>query len=256
MAEPTVPLITVSIVSHLQGGLVIDLLKDMRRVCHDPPLRVILTLNLPEKLPFHPEEFPFPIILHQNPRPLGFGANHNQAFRQASGTYFGVLNPDLRLTQNPFPILCSTLNAGNQIGVIAPRVEDGAGNTADNARRFPTPLRILKRILGDSLNPDYPFAGQPIPVDWLAGLFLLFPFRLFTAINGFDERYFMYGEDVDLCARFRLAGYEVFWDPRISVIHQAQRHSHRRLNHLKWHVISLIRFFNSEVFAALKRRFP
>jgi len=91
-------------------------------------------------------------------------------------------------------------------------------------------------------------------VDWLAGLFLLFPFRLFTAINGFDERYFMYCEDVDICARFRLAGYGVFWDPRISVIHQAQRHSHRRLNHLKWHLVSLVRFFNSEVFTALRQR--
>jgi N-acetylglucosaminyl-diphospho-decaprenol L-rhamnosyltransferase len=59
---------------------------------------------------------------------------------------------------------------------------------------------------------------------------------------------------VDLCARLRLAGYEVLWDSRVSVIHQAQRHSHRRLNHLKWHVVSLIRFFNSEVFAALRGR--
>jgi N-acetylglucosaminyl-diphospho-decaprenol L-rhamnosyltransferase len=256
MAEPIVPLITVSIVSHLQGGLVIDLLKDMQRVCDDSALRVLLTLNLPEKLPFHPKEFPFPIVIHQNPRPLGYGANHNQAFRQASGMFFGVLNPDLRLTRNPFPILCSALNAGNRIGVIAPRVEDEARNTADNARRFPTPFRILKRILGDSLKPDYPLAGRPIPVDWLAGLFLLFPLRLFTAINGFDERYFMYCEDVDICARFRLAGYEVYWDPRISVIHQAQRHSHRRLTHLKWHVVSLIRFFNSEVSTALRQHLP
>jgi len=254
VAERIEPLITLSIVSHLQGGMVNHLLKDMQRVCHDPALRVILTLNLPEKLPFHPEAFPFPVDILRNPRPLGFGANHNQAFRQASGTFFAVLNPDLRLPRNPFPILCSALETGKQIGVIAPGVEAESKNFADNARRFPTPFRILKRILGGTLKPDYPLANQPIPVDWLAGLFLLFPFRLFTAINGFDERYFMYCEDVDICARFRLAGYEVLWDPRISVSHQAQRHSHRRLNHLKWHVVSLIRFFNSEAFAALRQR--
>ena len=254
MAEPIEPLITLSIVSHLQGGMVPPLLKDIRRVCPRPPLRVILTLNLPEKLPFHPEAFPFPIDIIQNARPQGFGTNHNQAFRQASGRYFGVLNPDLRFPRNPFPLLCSSLESGKQIGVIAPGVEDEANNIADNARLFPTPFRILRRILGDSLKPDYPLADRPIPVDWIAGLFLLFPFRLFTAINGFDERYFLYCEDVDICARFRLAGYEVFWDPRISVIHQAQRHSHRRLSHLRWHVVSLIRFFNSEVFTALRQR--
>jgi N-acetylglucosaminyl-diphospho-decaprenol L-rhamnosyltransferase len=256
VAEPIEPLITLSIVSHLQGGMVNRLLKDIQRVCPDSFLRVLLTQNLPEKLPFHPEAFPFPVDILQNPRPLGFGANHNQAFRQASGTFFGVLNPDLRLSRNPFPILCSALESGKQIGVIAPGVEDEAKNIADNARRFPTPFRILKRILSNSLKPDYPLTGRPIPVDWVAGLFLLFPSRLFTAINGFDERYFMYCEDVDICARFRLAGYEVFWDPGISVSHQAQRHSHRRLNYLKWHMVSLIRFFNSEVFTALRQRLP
>jgi len=253
MAEPAAPLISLSIVSHLQGAMVNRLLKDMQRACPDTALRVILTLNLPEKLPFRPEAFSFPVELIQNPRPLGFGANQNQAFRRASGTFFGVLNPDLRLPRNPFPLLCSALEGKKQMGVIAPGVEDEAKNIADNARRFPTPFRILKRILPGSLKPDYPLAGRPIPVDWLAGLFLLFPSRLFTAIKGFDERYFMYCEDVDICARFRLAGYEVFWDPRISVIHQAQRHSHRRLKHLKWHVVSLLRFFNSEVFSALRR---
>lgn len=254
MAEPSRPLITLSIVSHRQGELVSHLLRDLQQVCHDSALRVILTLNLPEKLPFHPEAFPFPVDILENSRPLGFGANHNQAFRQASGTFFGVLNPDLRLPRNPFPLLCSALEAGKQIGVIAPGVEDEVKNIADNARCFPTPWRILKRILGDSRQPDYSLAGQPIPVDWLAGLFLLFPFRHFTAINGFDERYFMYCEDVDICARFRLAGYGVYWAPRISVIHQAQRHSHRRLNHLRWHLVSLVRFFNSEIFSALRQR--
>jgi N-acetylglucosaminyl-diphospho-decaprenol L-rhamnosyltransferase len=256
MSEAVEPLLTLSIVSHLQGEMVNHLLKDIQQVCQEPALRVVLTLNLPEKLPFHREEFPFPVEVLHNSRPLGFGANHNQAFRRASGTFFGVLNPDLRLSRNPFPLLCSTLESGKQIGVIAPRVEDEGKNIADNARRFPTPFRIVKRILCGSLKPDYPLAGQPIPVDWLAGLFLLFPFRRFAAINGFDERYFMYCEDVDICARFRLSGCEVFWDPRIPVIHQAQRHSHRRLNHLRWHVVSLIRFFKSEVFAALRQRLP
>jgi N-acetylglucosaminyl-diphospho-decaprenol L-rhamnosyltransferase len=248
------PILSISIVSHLQGAMVASLLEDIQRVGPGPALEVILTLNLPEKLPFQPKDFPFPVAIIQNPRPLGFGTNHNRAFRRATGAYFAVLNPDLRLAENPFPILCASLEGGNPVGVIAPGVEEDGRRIADNARRFPTPIRIFKRILRSARRSDYPPAGRPIPVEWLAGLFLLFPSQVFAAINGFDERYFLYCEDVDLCARLRLAGYEVLWDPRVSVIHQAQRHSHRRLNHLKWHVVSLIRFFNSEVFAALRGR--
>jgi N-acetylglucosaminyl-diphospho-decaprenol L-rhamnosyltransferase len=234
--------------------MVAPLLEDIQRLGPDPALEVILTLNLPEQLPFQPDDFSFLLVILRNSRPQGFGANHNQAFRRATGVFFAVLNPDLRLAENPFPILCASLEGGELVGVIAPGVEEEGQTIADNARRFPTPIRILKRILHRARKSDYPPAGRPIPVDWLAGLFLLFPSRVFAAINGFDERYFLYCEDVDLCARLRLAGYEVLWDPRVSVIHQAQRHSHRRLKHLRWHVVSLIRFFRSEVFAALRLR--
>lgn len=250
------PILTISIVSHLQGGMATQLLKDLQRVCPEPAPQVFLTLNLPEKLPFEADDFPFPVVILQNQRPLGFGANHNQAFRRSSGAYFAVLNPDLRLSENPFPTLRATLARENPVGVIAPGVQEETQKMADNARRFPTPFRIFKRILRSARKPDYPLADRPIPVDWVAGLFLLFPSKVFAAINGFDERYFLYCEDVDLCARLRLAGHEVFWDPRISVFHQAQRHSHRRLNHLNWHVVSLLRFFNSEVFTAIRQRRP
>ena len=101
-----------------------------------------------------------------------------------------MLNPDLRLPRNPFPILCSALEAGKQIGVIAPGVEDEAKISPTMPVASLPRFGSLKRILRGSLRPDYPLAGRPIPVDWLAGLFLLFPSRLFTAINGFDERYF------------------------------------------------------------------
>ena len=248
------PILSISIVSHLQGRMVGPLLEDIQRVCPQPALEVLLTLNLPEQLPFQPDDFSFPVVILRTPRPLGFGANHNRAFRRARGDYFAVLNPDLRLSENPFPVLCADMKGENPVGVIAPGVEEETRKIADNARRFPTPLRILKRILRSARKSDYPPTGRPIPVDWLAGLFLLFPSRVFAAINGFDERYFLYCEDVDLCARLRLAGQEVLWDPRVSVIHQAQRHSHRRLKHLRWHVVSLIRFFRSEVFAALGLR--
>lgn len=249
-------MITLSIVSHRHGALVPALLEDLQKYCSHHPLFVILTLNLPERLSFRSEAFSFPLLLIENTRPKGFGTNHNQAFARSRGDFFGVINPDIRLTADPLAPLCALLSANPQIGMAAPLVRNAAGETEDNARRFPTPGRILKRILSRKTALDYPVLDRPFPVDWLSGLFLFFPRPVFSRINGFDEGYYLYGEDIDLGARLRLAGYEALLHPEVTVIHHARRHSHRKPNYLKWHLISLMRFFRSEVFKALRQRFP
>ena len=251
---PNPPAITLSIVSHRQADLIQALLQDIEQGCSGEGLQVVLTLNLPETLPFSPKSFAFPLQILSNRAPLGFGANHNRAFTWAKGDFYCVLNPDLRFSGNPFAALCARLSAHPDWGVIAPLVKDQYQRIADNARFFPTPVRILKRLLHPEKKPDYPIASQPIQVDWLAGLFLLFPSRVFATINGFDERYYLYYEDVDLCARLHLSGYGVFLDPTVAVGHLARRHSHRKLNYLGWHLSSMVRFFNSQVAIALKQR--
>jgi N-acetylglucosaminyl-diphospho-decaprenol L-rhamnosyltransferase len=250
---PAAPAITLSIVSHRQAGLIRPLLQDIQEGCAGGGLEVVLTLNLPETLPFSPKSYDFPVRVLSNPAPRGFGANHNRAFASARGDFFCVLNPDIRFSGDPFSPLCRRLAVHPHWGVIAPLVKDPHERVADNARSFPTPLRILKRLLHSANPPDYPISHQPMGVDWLAGLFLLFPRQAFANIKGFDERYFLYYEDVDLCARMRLSGCEVFLDPAVTVRHDARRHSHRHPRYLVWHVVSMIRFFNSEVYRALKR---
>jgi GT2 family glycosyltransferase len=248
-------MITLSIVSHRHGEWLGPLLSDLQRYCGHHPLTVILTLNLPERLPFSSVSFSYPLQIIENPAPRGFGANHNRAFARSRGDFFGVLNPDMRLTADPLAPLCALLSSNPRIGVAAPLVKNAAGETEDNARRFPTPGKILRRILSRQTAPEYAVLSRPFPVDWLAGMFLLFPRPVFSRITGFDERYFLYGEDLDLGARLRLAGFESFLHPGIAVIHEARRDSHRNPTYLKWHLISLLRFFNSEVFKALRARY-
>lgn len=249
-------MITLSIVSHRHGNLVGSLLEDIQNACGRHPLFVLLTLNLPEKLPFRPDAFSFPLEIIENERPRGFAANHNRAFVRSRGEFFGVLNPDLRLGEDPLTPLCDFLAADPRIGVAAPLVKNEEGETEDNARHFPTPGLILKRILTRNPGPEYPALHRPFPVDWLAGLFLFFPRSVFSRINGFDERYFLYCEDIDICGRLRLSGFEVYLHPGTAVTHQARRHSHRKLTYFKRHVASLCRFFRSEVYSALRRRYP
>jgi N-acetylglucosaminyl-diphospho-decaprenol L-rhamnosyltransferase len=240
------PLIVVSVVSHRQGELVHALLDDIDRHCTEN-IQVVLTLNLPESLPFEPGSFKYPVRVIRNERPKGFGANHNFAFRQIGSDYFCVANPDIRLDECPFRKLRDCFSH-TDAALAGPLVLSPQGNIEDNARRFPTPLRIAGKIIARARSLDYPVGDQPIRPDWLAGMFLLFRSGVFEEVNGFDERYFLYYEDVDICARVRLAGREIALCPHARVVHHARRESHRNWRYLLWHVTSMLRFFCSGVF--------
>ncbi len=247
VAITTAPNTSISVVSHGQIHLVVNLLHDLTQYCDALTFEVILTLNLDEPLPFVVDEFSFPLKIIRNPKPLGFAANHNQAFAQTTGRFFCVINPDIRLIGNPFPILQACLH-DTAVGVVAPLILNEQGEMEDSARRFPTPLIILRKLFGLRKNGDYAINDQPLFPDWVGGMFMLFTRELFTAIGGFDDRYFLYYEDVDLCARLTLRGYKICLSPKSKVIHQAQRTSHRNLKYFKWHVVSMIRFFLSQPF--------
>lgn len=249
--------ISISIVSHGQIDLVTALLDDLKALA---PARlscieVILTLNLPETLPFAPEHLPFPVKILRNAQPLGFAANHNQAFRAATGRYYAVVNPDIRLNGDPFTGLLACLDSQPRVGLAAPLVLNPAGTVDDSARRFPTPGRILRKLRRQPRGTDYTIGQTPLSPDWVAGMFMLLPSPVFAAVGGFDEDYFLYYEDVDLCARLRLAGHDILLCPQVSVIHHARRSSHRSLRYLRLHLGSMLRFFTSDVFRRLPRSF-
>ncbi|BCK88828.1 rhamnosyltransferase WbbL [Sideroxyarcus emersonii] len=247
------PELSISIVSHRQIGLVQKLLSDIQRYCAGTLVEVILTSNVEEQIPFEASDFMFPLRIIRNLAPKGFGANHNAAFRLARGEFFCVLNPDIGFSMNPFPVLIAQAKTENA-GVVAPLVTNSAGVPEDSARRFPSPLEIIRKIFGgrSAIQADI---RQPIShPDWVAGMFMLFPQRVFRKVGGFDERYFLYYEDVDLCARLTLAGYRVILCFMASVVHDARRSSHKNLRYMRLHLASVLRFFSSPVYRALLRR--
>ena len=247
LATCTVPAVTISIVSHGQMELVLPLLQDLEAIHHTTPLHVVLTLNVPEDLPCVPEDFAFSLQIMRNSQPLGFGANHNRAFSQAQGGIFCVLNPDIRITQNPFPDLLKAC-ADPHTGLAAPAIYSPSGQLQDSARKFPTPWRIAHRVLTRRRTRDYAAPTTVLHPDWVAGMFLLLRTTVYRQLGGFDERYFLYYEDVDLCARARLAGLEIVQLALPGVIHNAQRASHRDPKYLRWHVGSMLKFFTSAAF--------
>lgn len=141
MAEPS---FTVSIVSHGQIDLVNSLLDDLARHC-EPGLRVVLTRNVPEPAPALPAEWRHRLEVIDNDRPKGFGANHNAAFKRCQSRNFCVVNPDIRLASNPFPVLAAALETP-RVAVAGPLVRDPRGNSEDSARRFPTARGLLLKL--------------------------------------------------------------------------------------------------------------
>lgn len=246
-ATETRPRTVVSVVSHGHGDLLARLLDDIERCWDTSALRVVITVNIPETLPFSQENFSFPLSVIHNTAPRGFGANHNAAFRAAPGDVFCVVNPDVRCNHNPLPPLFDAL-ASPDIALAAPLVLNPDGAVEDSARRMITPGRILGRMLSSRHEPDYVIADSPIHPDWVAGMFMLIRADVFRALGGFDERYHMYCEDADLCMRIWRSGQRVALVPAARVVHAAHRSSHRNPRFLAWHVRSLLRFFTAHPF--------
>lgn len=229
--------VTVSIVSHGQWSLVLPLLQQLDGFSHADLVKVVLTSNLPEPVVPDPA-WRFKLECLHNRIPKGFGANHNAAFSRCDSEWFLVLNPDIRLDGNAIGALLA-LDDG-LIGLIAPRIQEPGKSQPEPYRGLLTPLELVRKRF-----PGYRAPAQPA---WVAGMFLLIRSAAYRQIGGFDERFFMYCEDFDLCMRLRLANWQLLPAALVVVNHEAQRASHADRRHLWWHVSSLAKTWLSSAF--------
>jgi N-acetylglucosaminyl-diphospho-decaprenol L-rhamnosyltransferase len=247
-------MLTVSVVSHRQADLVSQLLADIAAHVRIP-LRVVLTVNVPEPAVRIPPGSRFALDVIDNSSPKGFGANHNAAFRRCHTPFFCILNPDVRLHDDPFPRLAATLQASPDIALVAPLIRDASGRVEATSRRFPTPSIILRKaLLGPPATADYAIGNGLVSPDWVGGMFMLVRSTAFSTVGGFDQRYFMYYEDVDLCARLRRAGYRIVLDSEVQAVHEARHDSHQRPRYFAWHLRSMLRFWFSPAYRNRYRR--
>jgi N-acetylglucosaminyl-diphospho-decaprenol L-rhamnosyltransferase len=232
--------VTLSIVSHGQASLIRLLLADLAELPQQN-FEVLITVNLPEdESAYHGHPFPLRII--RNDTPKGFGANHNAAFGHANARWFAVVNPDIRIKTLDLQTLLSPFH-DQSVAAVAPVILSGDGKVDDSARRFPTFMRFAKRVLLRQRDADYNVGAVPYPVDWVAGMFVVFRRDSYQQIGGFDDRrFYMYLEDADICRRLGKIGCKVMVNPNVQVIHMAQRASRRNLKHMRWHAISALRY--------------
>jgi hypothetical protein len=149
---------------------------------------------------------------------LGFAAGVNLGARRARGRLLLLLNPDVRILPGAIDAMVDYLDAHPDVGIAGPVLVDARGEWQPSAGRF--------GVLGH-LMLDTRLARRPIRrtrrVDWIHGAFLLVPRALFEGVGGLDEAYFMYGEDIDFCARVRAAGYRTVVVAEARALHYGNR---------------------------------
>ena len=229
-----------SVVSHHQIGFVQKLLPQLLEI---PQIsRVILTFNVPE-LDACDKLTSEKVVVLENKTPLGFSENHNRAFKYCRSPYFCVLNPDVNILENPFERLIEVLSIVDA-GIGCPTVCSKTGEVEDSCRSFPTIVSLIGKIFGIGSSSSVDPARLYYSVPWCAGMCMVFKSQVFESLKGFDEGFYLYYEDVDICARAWIQGAAVVLIPSAIIVHDAQRDSHRKFKYLIWHCMSISRYLS------------
>jgi GT2 family glycosyltransferase len=174
-------------------------------------------------------EFPWARLI-RNERNAGFGAAHNQALRDAAGRYLLVLNSDATPMPGALRTLVEYLDAHPRVAAAGPKLRFPDGAVQPSRRRFPTLSTLflestqLQRLSSDNaVLRRYYVADrsddEPQEVDWLVGACLCVRASAVSEVGPFDERFFMYSEELDWCRRFRAAGWGIAYVPSAEVLH-------------------------------------
>jgi GT2 family glycosyltransferase len=190
----------------------------------------------------------------------GFAAGNNAGIKQAQGKYIMILNPDITVLNNSIEKMVAFMEANSDIGLAGPRLVNPNGTFQISCRTFietkhiillRTPLSKLafaQKILAKHLMTDFDRLSNQ-PVDCLHGACLIARKSAIDKIGLFDERYFMYVEDIDWCRRFWDANYKVYFIGEAQMVHLLEKASdHGTWNFWKldkttrWHIASWIKY--------------
>jgi GT2 family glycosyltransferase len=170
------------------------------------------------------------VSLIANARNAGFGAAHNQALRRARGRYWMVLNSDAAPKPGALRALVDALDADAGLAAAGPKLRYPSGEVQPSRRRFPSVATLflestqLQRFWPDNAVLSRYYVQDRSDdvaqeVDWLVGACLCLRADAMRQVGLFDERYFMYSEEIDLCRRLRAHGWRVRYVPQAEVVH-------------------------------------
>ncbi len=182
---------------------------------------------------------------------LGFGKAHNIVLDKIVGIseYHLVLNPDVYFEPEVIPELVNAMSDQEEITMMAPMVIFPDGKFQYNCRKYPTPFELISRRLNifksyshkrEYRNVDL---SRPFFPDFIQGCFQLYRTRDFIEIGGFDERYFLYMEDVDICRKIDHIGKRKKYFPQVQITHVLKKGSAKSLKLFLIHLSSTFKYF-------------
>ncbi|MDQ1351495.1 MAG: hypothetical protein QG657_1798 [Acidobacteriota bacterium] len=204
-------------------------------------------------------EFPrITLICSEN---RGFSAGHNKAIRHVlenvngKPDYHLIMNPDVYFGEEALEKLVDFMEANKDVGLVMPKILYPDHGVQYLCKLLPTPFDLLgRRFMPGFLKAlfkqrfeEYEFRNRNydelMEVPHLSGCFMMVRARVFEKVELFDERFFIYLEDVDLSRRIH-AEFKTIYYPEVHVFHHYHKGSYKRLKHLKYHVRSAVKYFN------------
>ena len=182
---------------------------------------------------------------------VGFGKGHNSILHKltSENKYHLILNPDVRFHPEILEKLVLKMESNESFSMIAPRVLNSNNELLHTARRYPSLFELIFRFLGifkkftirgEYKNQNHKKSFSP---DFVQGSFMLFKTEDLLRLEGFDELYFMYMEDVDICRKIDLSGKRKLYFPATEIIHTHRKGSSKEFRLFFIHISSIIKYF-------------
>jgi len=186
---------------------------------------------------------------------IGFGAGHNRIIDRIKNlsTYHVILNPDVSFEPSVIPNLIKNIEKDKKLALISPKVLFPNGDHQFTSRRYPSFFELIIRNIsflkyifpsiikkGEYRDKDL---SQPFYPEFLHGCFQLYKTACFIQLNGFDERYFLYMEDLDICKKIDVLGKKKMYYPNEEIVHILKKDSSKNLKLFLIHLRSSIKYF-------------
>jgi len=180
----------------------------------------------------------------QNERNLGFGKAVNLGAEKAEGSYLFLLNPDARLVDGKLRDALEISRRNEKIAVIGPRIINKEGQTQEWICGFETSfLDLIRNNLGASRSRKIWNRPKKIFVHWVSGVAMIIDKKIFKDLGGFDEKFFMYFEDLDLCKRIKNCGKKILYFPELEIFHESGGSAENKQQQKKYYYESQEAYF-------------
>ena len=220
------------IINYNSTDYTINCIDSIKKAKSPHDINVIVVDNCSEDNPtrlfdIHPD-----IQLINNKENVGYAKAVNQALKTVEGEFVVILNPDTVIFDGFFSLVLDFIERNTEVAIVGPKIIENSGTVQGSARRFPTFATSIfgRRSPFTRLFPNNPFTkrefvsfncegNKPLEVDWVSGACMVARRSALESVGGFDERFFLYWEDTDLCKRLKDSGWKIIYLPCAAVYH-------------------------------------